>query len=239
MRAGDRAEQVMGVLDGRDPVAESLVDGVLQGAAAGRDRDDVRAEELHPRDVQRLALGVFLAHVDRAVEAEQRGGGGGGHPVLAGAGLGDDPLLAHAHREQRLPEHIVDLVRAGVGEVLALEQNAGAAGVLGEPARVRDRGGPARVSGQQPSQLRGEHRVGESRAIRDREFVERRDERLRDEPAAERAEVARRVWQLAHRWPCRNAGWAPAVTRSATACRGSLSVTRPSPTRTASAPAEA
>jgi hypothetical protein len=41
--------------------------------------------------------------------------------VLAGAGLGDDALLAHALREQGLPEGVVDLVRPGVEEVLALE----------------------------------------------------------------------------------------------------------------------
>jgi hypothetical protein len=41
--------------------------------------------------------------------------------VLAGAGLGDDARLAHALGEQRLAERVVDLVRAGVVEVLALE----------------------------------------------------------------------------------------------------------------------
>ena len=71
-----------------------------------------------------------------AVEPEQRGRGGGGHPVLARAGLGDDPLLAHAAREQGLAEHVVDLVRTGVGEVLALQQHADAE-ALGEPVSTR------------------------------------------------------------------------------------------------------
>ena len=53
---------------------------------------------------------------------EQGGRGGGGHAVLAGAGLGDEAGLAHPLGEQRLAEHVVDLVRAGVVEVLALEQ---------------------------------------------------------------------------------------------------------------------
>jgi hypothetical protein len=39
----------------------------------------------------------------------------------AGAGLGDDALLAHALGQQDLAEHVVDLVRAGVVELLALE----------------------------------------------------------------------------------------------------------------------
>jgi hypothetical protein len=53
--------------------------------------------------------------------------------VLARPGLGDDPRLAHAPREQRLPDRVVDLVRAGVIEVLALEIDPCAA----DFARVR------------------------------------------------------------------------------------------------------
>ena len=50
---------------------------------------DLGAEQLHAGDVERLAAGVLLAHVDDALEAEQRRRGGGGDAVLAGAGLGD------------------------------------------------------------------------------------------------------------------------------------------------------
>ena len=64
------------------------------------------------------------AHVHLALEAHQRRRGGRGDAVLAGAGLGDEPRLAHPLGEQRLAEHVVDLVRAGVVEVLALEQQA-------------------------------------------------------------------------------------------------------------------
>ena len=88
----------------------------------------LRAEQPHPLHVGLLAADVLLAHVDDALEAEQRAGGGGGDAVLAGAGLGDDPRLAHALGEQRLAERVVELVRAGVVEVLALEQ-------IGRPAR--------------------------------------------------------------------------------------------------------
>ena len=52
-------------------------------------------------DVERLALDVLGAHVDLAGEAEERAGGRGGDAVLAGAGLGDDALLAHAPGEQQ------------------------------------------------------------------------------------------------------------------------------------------
>ena len=83
VRTGDGAEDVVGVLDVGDPVAHRLVDGVLEGPAAGLDGDDLGAEQPHPRDVERLPAGVLLAHVDDAVEAEQRRGGRGGDAVLA------------------------------------------------------------------------------------------------------------------------------------------------------------
>ena len=114
-----------------------LVDRVLEGRAAVADGDDLGAEQPHPGDVERLPPGVLLAHVDDALEAEQRRGRRGGDAVLAGAGLGDDPGLAHPLGQQRLAEHVVDLVRAGVVEVLALEQDPRAAGVLGEASAPR------------------------------------------------------------------------------------------------------
>ena len=64
---------------------------------------------------------------------KQRADGGGGDAVLAGAGLRDDAALAHALREQPLAEAVVDLVRAGVEQVFALEIDLRAAELLGEP----------------------------------------------------------------------------------------------------------
>ena len=98
----------------------------LRVRAAGLDRDDLRAEELHAGDVERLAAGVDCSHVDGAVEVEVGGRGGAGDAVLAGTGLGDDARLAHPLRQQGLAEDVADLVRARVVEVLALEQHAGA-----------------------------------------------------------------------------------------------------------------
>ncbi len=112
----------MGGGDRGDPVTERLVHGVFERAGADGDRDDLGAEHAHPRDVQRLPVGVLFAHVDDTVEAEQRARRRGGDTVLPGPGLGDHPGLAHALGQQHLPEHIVDLVRSGVGQILALEQ---------------------------------------------------------------------------------------------------------------------
>ena len=105
----------------RHPVAHGFVDGVAERARAARDRPHFGAQQLHAEHVRLLAANVFFAHVDDALQAEAGTGGGGGHAVLAGAGFGDHALLAHAQREQRLAERVVDLVGAGVIEVFALE----------------------------------------------------------------------------------------------------------------------
>ena len=45
--------------------------------------DDLRAQQPHAEDVQALPAHVFFAHVDHALEAEQRAHRGGGDAVLA------------------------------------------------------------------------------------------------------------------------------------------------------------
>ena len=260
MRAADRADAVVGVLDRGDPVPERLVHRVLERAAARGDRDDLGAEHPHPGHVQRLPPGVLLPHVDHAVQAEQGAGGRGGHSVLPGTGLGDDPGLAHPPGQQGLAEHVVDLVRAGVRQVLALQQDA-AAGLGAEPGNLGHQRGPAGVVAQQPGQLSLELRVRLRRGVLLDQLVQGRGQRLGGEAAAVAAEVAGGVGHGrarlsragrrsggssgsgcsggGHQRSPRSAGWEAAVTRSATAVRGSLPVTRLSPTSTASAPAAA
>ena len=115
---------------------------VLRAAADG---PHFGAEQLHAVDVRRLAADVLLAHVDDAVEAEVGTGGRGRHAVLPGAGLGDHPLLAHPQREQRLAERVVDLVRAGVVQVFALQPDLRPAALLGQPLGEIQRRRPADV----------------------------------------------------------------------------------------------
>jgi hypothetical protein len=121
VRAGDRADQVERVADVGHPVAHRLVHRVLECPGTGRHRDDAGAEQAHAEDVELLARDVLGAHVDLARHAEQRRDRRGGDAVLAGPRLGDEAALAHAPRQQRLADAVVDLVRAGVVEVLALQ----------------------------------------------------------------------------------------------------------------------
>ena len=146
MRAGGRADHVVGVLDVGDPVAQRLVHRVLQRAGAGRHRNDLGAEQLHAEDVGRLPLDIGRAHVDHAGIAEARSNGGRGNAVLAGAGFGDDAGLAHPLGEQDLTEAIVDLVRAGVVELVALEVDLRAAEMLGQPLGKIERATAGRYS---------------------------------------------------------------------------------------------
>ena len=155
MRAGGRAEEIVRVGKAGGPVAERLVDGVLQGPATAGHGYDLGAHQLHAEDVELLPGDIVGAHVDFGFEAEQCPGEGGGNAVLAGAGFGDHAALAHAPCEQGLGQHLIGLVRAAVEQVLALEVDAG----WGSGAKVAaecQRRGPAGIGGEQMLELGGE-----------------------------------------------------------------------------------
>ncbi len=131
----------------------------------------------HPVDVERLARHVLGAHVHHALESEAGADRRRGDAMLPCPGLGDDPPLAHPQGEQRLSDRVVDLVRAGVIQVFALEQQPwrrppAEAGRLGERCRA-----PHEL-GEQALELGPERGLGPGRVIERRQIVERRDERL-------------------------------------------------------------
>ena len=63
--------------------------------------------------------------------------------MLSGAGFGDDAFLAHAFGEQGLAYGVVDLVGAGVEEILAFEIDFRSAQFAGQALGVVERGGSA------------------------------------------------------------------------------------------------
>ena len=121
MRADRRADDVVGVRRVAAPVADSLVRRVLERFVAAGDRSYLRTEHLHFLYVEVLPPDVGLAHVDDALHVHQCADRRGRHAVLAGARLGDDPRFAHPPCEQDLSQCVVDLMRAGMVQVLALE----------------------------------------------------------------------------------------------------------------------
>jgi hypothetical protein len=154
---------------------------LLQRARAELDRPHLGAEQRHPLEVGRLPTHVLAAHVDDAVEAEACADGRGCDAVLAGARLGHDPALAEPHGEQCLAERVVQLVRAGVQQVLALQVEALArCEALGKRQRRR----PPAVGAAQLVQLGLEGGVLARRLPPGLELVECRDQRLGNEAAA-------------------------------------------------------
>ncbi len=96
--------------------------------------------------------------------------------------------LAHAPGEQRLADHVVDLVRAGVRQVLALEEHPHAQ-PLGEPRALGDRRGAPAVVGQQVVELLVEGGIGPGLLEGLLEIEAGRHQGLGDEPSAEVTEA--------------------------------------------------
>ena len=192
MRPQRAAEQIVSVGNIRHPIAQRFVNGILQRARAGIDLAHFSAEQLHAKDIQSLPAHVFRAHVDHALETKQRAHGRRCYAVLARARFGDDASLAHAPREQHLAQSVIDLVRAGVQQVFALEIDARAAGILSQALGKEQRRGPTGKISQQ----RIEFRVKRFIVARDQEsfgqLFERRHQSLRHKATAVTAPVAER-----------------------------------------------
>jgi hypothetical protein len=138
----------MGAPDIGDPIAHRLVDGFLEGPLAGLDGAHLRSHEPHPEHVERLPFHVDRTHVDDALKPEFGAHGGRGHAVLPRARLGDDSLLPHPTRKERLADRIVDLVGTRVQQVLALEVDLRAAAVPRQALREIQGGRPPGKLGQ-------------------------------------------------------------------------------------------
>ena len=148
------------------------------------------AHQPHAEDIGRLPADVFLAHVDDALQPQHGADRRRGHAVLAGAGLGDDAALAHPFGQQPLPQGVVDLVRAGVGQVFAFEEDPGAAAVCGQPLGQVERRRPAgEVSGER-SELIPESGVGFSCLIGLNQLIQGRHQRLGHKAPAVFAKVS-------------------------------------------------
>ena len=189
MRAGDGADAIERRVDIGHPVAQRLVHRVLERLRSGLHRHDLGAEHVHAKHIRLLPLDIDRAHIDDAFEAEARAERRGGDAVHAGAGLGDDALLAHAPRQQNLAEHVVDLVRAGVIELLALEIDLGAATMRGQPLGEIERRRAADVMREIAVHFFLERGIGLGLGVGLLQFQDQRHQRLGDKTAAIDAEM--------------------------------------------------
>ena len=192
MGAQHRAQEVVGGAHVRDPIAHGLVDGVLERARAARHPAHLRSQQAHAADVGLLARHVLGPHVDHALQPQQRAHRGRGHAVLAGPRLRHHARLAHPAHEQTLAERVVDLVRARVAQVLALEEHA-AAQRRGEPLRLREGRGPAHVVPQARGEVGAESGIAPRLEVGRLQLAQRLHERLRHEPPAVGPEAPRLV----------------------------------------------
>ena len=120
----------MRALDVGHPIAHGFADGVFQGPASRVDAHHFGAQQAHAEDIETLAAHVFGTHVHDAFQAEQGAHRGSGDAVLPGPRFRDDALLAHAARQQRLAQRVVNLVGAGMQQILALDVDLRAAQLL-------------------------------------------------------------------------------------------------------------
>src|SRR5687768_9618219 len=144
-RADDRADDVMTVADVRHPVPDSLARGILERARSAGHWNNARTEQVHAMDVERLPANVILTHVDGAFQSEARAHRCSGDAMLTRSGLSDYATLPHSHREQCLPYGVVDLVRACMIQVLALQVDA-RADMGREPGSVTERRWPPYIA---------------------------------------------------------------------------------------------
>src|SRR4029079_1658249 len=231
MRSHDRADHVVSGAHRRRTRAQGFVDRFLQRAAPRQHRSHLRTEELHPSDVGRLTMGVLLPHVHDAGEAEERAGGRSGDAMLPRPGLGDDPLLPQVARDEHLAERVVDLVGAGMRQVLSLQPDL-LAELLGQTSRVRDRRGTTDERRQQGRELAAEGRIDAQPRPCLGQLIEGRDQHLRRVATPVDAEASSRIWDRgdAHQTSF------PWISAS-TAAPGSSARINDSPTRMADAPA--
>ena len=114
--------------------------------------------------------------------------------MLPGSGLGDDAALAEPPRQHRLAERVVELVCAGVEEILALQVQPL---VRLEPLGARERRRAARERAPERVELLVEGGVVLCVAPARLELVERGDQRFRHVAAAVGAEEPGRRAHLA------------------------------------------
>ena len=188
MRPGGRAETVMGCLLAGDPGPQGLVDGVLERAGAALHGVHLGAQQFHAPDIGGLALHILAAHVDDAIHAQTRGGRRRGHAVLSRAGFRHQGRLAHVFRQQGLAQGIVDLVRAGMQQILALEPEVETQFLRKRGAKGQRRG-PTGVIAQKVVQLRLKFGRGHDLAHGRFHFQQRRHEQLGHKAAPEFTEI--------------------------------------------------
>src|SRR4029077_10579204 len=94
-------------------------------------------------------------------------------------------MFARAARKQCLADRVVDLMRAGVQEVFALQINLRATGMCSQPLRVEQWSGSSGVVAQQQVEFAPKIRVASSQHELSGQLLKRRDQCFRNVAATE------------------------------------------------------
>lgn len=138
MRTDGGSDAVVGGFEVGDPFTHGFVDGVFEGLGAGVDGDDLQhaksamtlaeptscqahlpSQHPNPKHVQRLSPHILLTHIHHTLHPESSASRRGSDTMLTRTGLGDDPGLSESFGEKDLAESVIDLVGAGVVQVLS------------------------------------------------------------------------------------------------------------------------
>jgi hypothetical protein len=131
----------------------------------------------------------------------------GRHPMLARTRFRNDPRLAHAHRKQDLPDAIVDLVCAGVVQLIALEPDLRTAQLFRQARREIERGGPTDIMFEQVIKFGPERRVCLRFGIAFFQIENERHQRFGDVASAKLAKMPAFVGQSAEGIGCVHGLW--------------------------------
>src|SRR5262245_55031167 len=206
-----RADDVVAVLNGRHPIAHGFVGRIFQCLCARCHGAHIGAQQFHAIHIERLTLYILGTHVNHTFESEERTHGGGRHTVLTGAGLGYDASLVHAAREQDLTERVVDLVRARVIQVLALQVHFHATNALTQALRAIQRRGPPNVIAPELLELAPECPINTRGGVGRTQFVERGYECFGDVATTKRSKT---FGYSAHHFTTADASVRAAVTKA-------------------------
>ena len=189
MWSSHRADTIECIAHIGHPVTQRIIHRILQRPPTRGHGDHFGAQQAHAEHVGGLTTHVMRAHVDDAFQTEFGTDRGSGNPMLASTGFCDDPGLAHAARQQDLSEHIVDLMRAGVVQLVALQIDLGATQMLGQALCKIEWAWPAHVVFPQIVHLGPEFRVHLGLLIFFFEAQDQRHQRFADKATAKYAET--------------------------------------------------
>ena len=133
MRSHAGAQHIVGIPNPSRPLSHRLGHCVFERGCSRCHRVDLRSEETHPVDIERLPLRVFFPHEHFTLHTHESRCRSGCDPVLPCSCLCDHSCLPHLLRKEYLSEHIIDLMCTRVVQVFTLQIDFSSAQIFTHP----------------------------------------------------------------------------------------------------------